>query len=90
MLRIVHQIILLLIIGATVNSASAEIYRWVDDRGTVYYTDKPLDKNNPEKITLQINSFSSPSVTPYIYGSSLISKRRGASNVVMYSTTWCG
>lgn len=90
MLKILNQLFFLLIIGVIANPVTADIYKWVDDDGTVYYTDKPLDKKNPEKIKLQINSYTSPKVSPFSYDSSLISGYKTTEDVVMYSTTWCG
>ena len=43
-----------------------------------------------QKITLQINSFTSPKVSSFRLDPVLISKRKVATQVVMYSTSWCG
>ena len=72
------------------NSAVAEIFKWTDAEGRVHFTDKPPQSATTETVKLRINSFSSPSVEPFSFDETLISKRKVAQNVVMYSTTWCG
>lgn len=87
-----RMLIILLTIGMALvsNIVSADIYRYVDEHGTVFYTDKPVGDDKPNRIKLQINSFSSPKVSSFKYDPSLISERKKSADVVMYSTTWCG
>lgn len=77
-------------IGTIVNSASAEIYQWTDDDGKIHFSDSPPEKVKTKKVTLQINSFTSPDVESFKFNPALISKRKISKDVVMYGTTWCG
>jgi glutaredoxin len=85
-----RQFILLLIIGASASNATAEIFRWVDEKGKIHFTDQPPEQVQAQKIKLKINSFTSPRVSPFNFDPTLISTRRSSISVVMYSTTWCG
>ena len=68
----------------------AEIYKWTDAEGRVYFTDQPPESANSQTVKLQINSFTSPTVEKFEFDDSLITKRKVSADVVMYSTTWCG
>ncbi len=81
---------LVLLFGAIATTVSADIYRYVDDNGTVMYTDKPVGKDKPNPVKLQINSFSRPKVEPFSFDPSLVTKRAKSTEVIMYSTAWCG
>lgn len=89
-MRKIVSLLLLLVITVVVNSAMAEIYRWVDESGKIHFTDSPPEKVKSKTIKLQINSFSSSKVSPFKYDPGLISKRKASADVVMYSTEWCG
>ena len=66
------------------SAATAEIYKWVDEQGNVYFTDRPPSNQTTEKIEVKINSYTSPLITD-------IDRLFGKSNeLVMYSTSWCG
>lgn len=84
------KLLWLLLIGGIVNSPSAEIYKWVDNNGKVHFTDSPPEQVKTQKVTLQINSFTSPNVSQFRFDPALISKRKVTTQVVMYSTSWCG
>lgn len=65
-------------------AASAEVYRWVDEDGNVYYSDrKPAGRSFEQVEVGPVNSYeSTTSDTP-----------RPASSgpqVTMYATSWCG
>ena len=62
----------------------AEIFKWVDERGNVHFTDKPPQDQQTEKVELKINTYSSVEVTP------LVERLGKKGKVVMYTTTWCG
>lgn len=89
-MKLKFQLLILLLIGAIAISVQAEIYQWKDEHGKIHFTDKPPQKVTTKKIKLQINSFSSPKVSPFKFDASLISTRAASTDVVMYSTTWCG
>ena len=89
MLKLI-RIWLIFIVAIMVNSAGADVYRWVDKDGTIYYTATPRGKVKSEDSRRKINSYSSPNVSSNKYSSSSISKPVKSSEVVMYSTTWCG
>jgi glutaredoxin len=84
------RLLLLVLMVSLAQSAVADFYRYVGDDGTVYYTDKPVGNNKPTKIELQINSFTAPKVESFKFDSSLITGRPTSSDVILYSTTWCG
>ena len=85
------RLVLLLILGLLLpHMANAELYRWVDEHGTMHFTDSPPEHVKAKKLNLQINSYQSPKVAPFSFNQSLISKRKSSTDVIMYSTTWCG
>lgn len=67
-----------------VSTAQAEIYKWVDDDGTIHFSDYQPRQGPVETVDLKINTYSSPKLTS--------SKRDTGSDktVVMYSADWCG
>ncbi|MFZ9038488.1 MAG: glutaredoxin domain-containing protein [Gammaproteobacteria bacterium] len=67
-----------------------ELYKWVDENGRIHYGDSPPDKAKLKKITGNVSSFTSVSVEPFVYDSSLVTGRQKSRSVVMYSTSWCG
>ena len=77
-------------VAFTVNSAGADVYRWVGKDGTIYYTDTPRGKVKSEDSRRTIKSYSSPDVSSNKYSSSSLTNPGKSSEVVMYSTTWCG
>ena len=75
-----------------ISSGGGELYKWVDNKGTIHYSDKPPKKAELQKITGKISSFKTVDVEPFKFDSSLVTiggKYKGKS-VVMYSTSWCG
>ncbi len=63
---------------------NAEIYKWVDDHGKVYFTDNPPEGKDTEKIELKINTYTSVEIKP------LVERLGKTDKVVMYTATWCG
>ena len=85
------RLVLLLVLGLLLpHTANAELYRWVDEHGTMHFTDSPPEHVQAKQLNLQINSYQSPKVAPFSFNEALISKRKPSTDVVMYSTTWCG
>ncbi len=77
---------LLLILLLVVLPGSAEIYRWVDERGKVHFGDRAPEDKSAERVQLEINSY-----THVSYELQPDLERTGDSReVVMYSTNWCG
>ena len=76
----------------TVLPLQAELYKWVDDKGNIFYGDKPPENVELKKITGNISSVRTVKVEPFKFDPNLISKPasgRGKS-VIMFSTSWCG
>lgn len=71
-------------------NSHADIFRWVDEQGRIHFTDKPPPQAESQSVRLRINSFTSPSIEPFQFDESLISKRVVTPDVIMYSTSWCG
>jgi hypothetical protein len=69
---------LLLFLSVT---ASAGIYRWVDENGKVHFGDRPPQAVETENINLRYNTFSGYEIKE--------SEGPAANKVVMYSTEWC-
>ena len=67
-----------------------ELYKWVDESGRTHYGDSPPDKAKLKEITGNVSSFTSVSVEPFVYDSSLVTGRQKSKSVAMYSTSWCG
>ncbi|KPJ94953.1 MAG: hypothetical protein AMJ53_04020 [Gammaproteobacteria bacterium SG8_11] len=65
-------------------SATGEIYKWTDEQGNVYFTDRPPPNQTTEKIEVKINSYTSPTIVDI---DSMFGK---TDKIVMYSTSWCG
>ena len=58
-----------------------EIYKWIDEKGKVHFSDnKPRDLES-EEIKLRINTYESVSYDTSIFNT--------GKKVVMYSTDWC-
>jgi glutaredoxin len=77
------KITLLVLAGlVAAESASSEIFRWVDEDGKVHFSDKPSRSHVSEPIKLRINTYEA--VT---YDTSYLDVGK---KVVMYSASWCG
>jgi len=64
---------------------AVELYKWTDEYGRVYYTDKPPPEENAEKLDIKIRSFEGE---PQVFDAKGILNSN--SSVVMYSAEWCG
>ena len=74
----------LFIILFLAGSASAGIYKWVDENGKTHFTDRPPQSQKTEQVTLRINTYTTPEISEL---ESVVAAGRG---VIMYSTEWCG
>lgn len=86
---------ILLVFVFFTNYSFAEIYKWVDDKGVIHYSE-----NKPEKIAVEefyIQSYNKVVIEHNDKGSELKSNkkepsqsRKRSKKVVMYSAEWCG
>jgi glutaredoxin len=81
-----------LVLLMPMSSGSAELYKWVDSKGTIHYGDKPPKKAELKDITGKISSFKTVDVEPFKYDPDLVTKEKKSAgkSVIMYSTSWCG
>lgn len=78
---------LLLMFVLVVPSAQAEVYRWVDEDGTVHFSDTPREAGQTRRIDVgEINT--AKSVDVETIGTDEMSAK--ATEVVLYSASWCG
>jgi glutaredoxin len=87
--RTVRGAALLLLAAAMVagTTASAEIYRWVDEQGRVHFTDKKPSGGEGETVdTPATNSDSAPSTADRRQRADDTARQPA---VVMYATEWC-
>lgn len=68
----------------------AQLYKWVDDQGKVYYGDSPPENADLKVITGKVSSFTSVTVEPFKYDPNNVTQPTASKSVIMYSTTWCG
>jgi len=76
--------LLLITIMLFSHEASSEIYKWVDDKGNIHFTDNPPKNTKTEEVTLKINTYTSVEITP------LVERLGRKDKVVMYTTSRCG
>ena len=72
--------------------AGAELYKWVDDDGTVHFSDRAPDEG-AERVELEpINSVAPVDGLEPAEGAADTGERpqAGGGRVTMYSTSWCG
>jgi glutaredoxin len=78
----------------TACAVHAEIYKWIDEGGSIHYTDKPPEAQQKTlEITGRISSYDSPEILPEnstLKPESSANKPAKAKRVVMYSAEWCG
>lgn len=81
-------VVLLVLLTGSV--AQGEVYRWVDDKGTVHYSDEPREnRGRAERVEIrELNSADSVDVSDIESGAS--STGEGSAEVTMYSASWCG
>ena len=63
----------------------AEIYKWSDKKGDVHFGDSPPEKQQVEKVNVEINSYEHAT-----YEHVDFYKGENSNRVTMYSTSWCG
>ena len=69
-------------------TASAEIYKWLDEQGRVQFGDRPPPEKKQQPIELKINTYSAPEI---VYTPPEPRKKKGKTpKIVMYSAEWCG
>lgn len=68
--------------------AFSEIYRWTDAEGNIQFGDRPPPSEKASRIEVNINSYESVTVEPFVPFKSNRPSR--GKSVVMYSTAWCG
>ena len=65
------------------SAVNGSIYKWVDEKGKVHFTDSPPDDIKTEEVELRINTYTLVEIKP-------LTERLGKKDkVVMYSATWC-
>jgi glutaredoxin len=75
--------------------ADADIYKWTDENGRVYFSDTPRAAGNSKPVELgRINTYDAPSK---IFIDKTLARPTGVpgangkrARVTVYSTTWCG
>lgn len=83
----IASFLLTLLVGG---GAHAEVYRWVDEDGTVHYSDEPREGGQEaEQVDIpEVNSAESVDVSTL--ESRDASDSSGDAEVIMYSASWCG
>jgi glutaredoxin len=91
----------LLLVAAFFSSASAEIYRWVDEAGTTHFSDAPPPDQNtdarvyePAKANLESRPMPEKRPIPEFMKSNAKEEKQkrsssGRDSVELYTTTWC-
>lgn len=90
-MRFVACIVVVALAFVTASSAG-ELYRWVDEQGTVHFSDRAPDEG-AERIELEpINSVTPVKALEASDAASRADERGQAAGgrVTMYSTSWCG
>ncbi len=82
------RILLLILCFLLSATASAEIYKWLDEQGRVQFGDRPPPEKKQAPIELEINTYSAPKI---VYTPPEPRKKQGKTpKIVMYSAQWCG
>jgi len=63
-------------------SASAEVFRWVDEDGGVHFGDQPPVSVEVDRMELRVNTYANQNASESGYAT-------GTREVVMYSAAWC-
>ena len=82
------RIILPLLALLVLSPAYGEVYRWVDDNGTVHFSDEPRgDGGESERVHIrEVNSAESVEIDA---GGGSAAQTGSGDRVVLYSTSWC-
>lgn len=75
-----------LMMGFAINTANAEIYKWVDEHGEVHFGDRESTEHAAEKVDVKINTIDSVTV----YKSPAPAPVAAKKDVVLYTAEWCG
>ena len=76
--------LLLIAIMLFSHEARSEIYKWVDGKGNIHFTDSPPKNSQAEEVKLKINTYTAVEITP------LVERLGRKGKVVMYTTSRCG
>ncbi len=74
---------LVLSILAMTTADAGSIYRWVDDKGRIHFTDAPPGNVGAEEVEVKVITYTAPPVISATDGPS-------SKQVIIYSTEWCG
>ncbi len=69
---------------------AGELYKWVDDQGTIHYGDKPPENARLEEVGGEISSYRSVTVEPVADDANTAVQAVEAKPVIMFATSWCG
>lgn len=67
----------------------ADLYKWVDKKGSIHYGDKPPEKAKLKNIKGKISSFKTPEIKPLPPGIKNTQSSNNRVSVVLYSASWC-
>ena len=71
--------------------STAEIYKTIDEKGRVVFSDKPSQEAQEVNVDTSVNNANGLSDSAYSKASEIKSKKPvKQKSVVMYSTSWCG
>lgn len=77
---------------ALATAASADVYKWTDERGKPHYGDRPPDEVKAQRVEIRIPSYDGP-VQVQDWRAILLRKpapsAADVATVTMYSTSWC-
>ena len=79
----------ILLLSFQLSPSHADLYKWVDDKGTIHYGDKPPEEARLKKIKGEISSFTTPEIKPLPPGIKNTPSTNNRVSVVMYSASWC-
>ena len=81
--KLAGMVFLVCVLMLALAPVGAEIYKWVDGNGRIHFTDQPPAGQDAEQVSVRINTYTSPEVSP------LDSRVAAGGKVVMYSASWC-
>lgn len=81
----IKYLMMILLFGGDVSAAQAEIYKWVDEAGSVHFGDAADSRQSSETVELEVNTYQHAAFEDSTSSSDVDSKQ-----VIMYATSWCG
>ena len=78
---------LLLAAAFLLSPASAQLYKWTDDKGVIHYSDKAPPKGGATAVEVKINSYSGPAT---VTATGAPAAAGAKPQVKMLATSWCG